>query len=195
MTTQKSAQAWPVNGCVWLQVKGQKRFTHHDFQKTQLSTSPSCDCPPTLEGGLVHAGHAGAVVLTRESVDVHLQRNRTDRRAKIKQPHLLRRGNMEGEQRRPRGPSGRNHMTRDLFDSQPVGKVSSVGQRRGQPHHSDGLGGVGGDKVGPGHNHLQHRTSVLTWKHQDRPKLGFSALSRRPKLCPQRSYRGGGFHL
>lgn len=50
----------------------------------------------------------------------------------------------------------------DLFDSQPVGEVSSVGQRGGQAHDSDGLRCVGGDEVGPGHDDLQHRTSVLT---------------------------------
>lgn len=46
---------------------------------------------PTLEGGLVHAGHAGAVVLTGETLDVDLQRDGTNRRAEIKQAHLFHR--------------------------------------------------------------------------------------------------------
>lgn len=50
-----------------------------------------------------------------------------------------------------------------LSNSQPVGEVSGVGQGRGEAHHSDTLGGVGGDEVGPGHNDLQNWTPVLTW--------------------------------
>ena len=51
----------------------------------------------------------------------------------------------------------------DLSDPQPVSEVSSVGQSRGQTHHSDTPWGVGGDEVCPGHNDLQHWTPVLTW--------------------------------
>lgn len=50
-----------------------------------------------------------------------------------------------------------------LSNSKPVSEVSGVGQGRGEAHHSDALGGVGGDEVGPGHNDLQHWTPVLTW--------------------------------
>ena len=53
----------------------------------------------------------------------------------------------------------------DLSDSQPVSEVPSVGQSCGQADDSDTLRSVRGDEVGPGHNDLQHWTSVLTWKH------------------------------
>lgn len=53
-----------------------------------------------------------------------------------------------------------------LSNSQPVSEVSGVGQGCGEAHHSDALGGVGGDEVGPGHDDLQHGTSVLTWNTQ-----------------------------
>lgn len=45
----------------------------------------------TLEGWLVHAGHAGAVVLTWETMDMNLQRDRANRRAEVKQTHLFHR--------------------------------------------------------------------------------------------------------
>lgn len=50
-----------------------------------------------------------------------------------------------------------------MSNSKPVSEVSGVGQGRGEAHHSDALGGVGGDEVGPGHDDLQHWTPVLTW--------------------------------
>ena len=50
----------------------------------------------------------------------------------------------------------------DLPDAQPVCQVSGIGQRCGQTNHSHGTLGVGGDEVGPGHNHLKDRASVLT---------------------------------
>lgn len=51
----------------------------------------------TLEGGLVHAGHARTVVLSWETVDVNFQRYRANRRAEVKQTHLLH--TKEGEER------------------------------------------------------------------------------------------------
>lgn len=45
----------------------------------------------TLEGRLVHAGHAGAVVLPWETMDVNFQRYRANRRTEVKQTHLLHR--------------------------------------------------------------------------------------------------------
>ena len=48
-----------------------------------------------------------------------------------------------------------------LAYSQPVRQVPGVGQSRGEPDHPDGLLGVGGDEVGPGHDHLQHGAAVL----------------------------------
>lgn len=45
----------------------------------------------TLEGWLVHAGHAGAVVLTWEAMDVNLQRYRANRWTEVKQTHLFHR--------------------------------------------------------------------------------------------------------
>lgn len=43
-----------------------------------------------MESGLVHAGHAGAVVLTREPLDVDLEGDGPNRRAEVKQTHLFR---------------------------------------------------------------------------------------------------------
>lgn len=42
----------------------------------------------TLKRRFVHAGHAWAVVLAREALDVHLQRHRADRGAEVEQTHL-----------------------------------------------------------------------------------------------------------
>lgn len=56
-----------------------------------------------------------------------------------------------------------------LSNSKPVSEVSGVGQGRGEAHHSDALGGVGGDEVGPGHDDLQHWTPVLTWNTVQTP--------------------------
>jgi len=42
-----------------------------------------------LEGGLVHAGHAGAVVLSWKTMDVNFQWDRAHRRTEVKQSHLL----------------------------------------------------------------------------------------------------------
>jgi len=50
----------------------------------------------TLEGRLVHAGHAGAVVLPGETVDVNFQRYGAYRRTEVKQTHL-------SEEKRGRG--------------------------------------------------------------------------------------------
>lgn len=43
----------------------------------------------TLERGLVHAGHAGAVVLSWETMDVNFKWYRANRRTEVKQTHLL----------------------------------------------------------------------------------------------------------
>jgi len=43
-----------------------------------------------------------------------------------------------------------------LADPEPVGQVPRVGQRRRQPDEADLPVRVGGDEVGPGHDHLQH---------------------------------------
>ena len=51
----------------------------------------------------------------------------------------------------------------NLLDAQPVGKVSGVGEGSGQTDDTHFLGGVGGDEVGAGDNHLQHRASLVTW--------------------------------
>lgn len=53
----------------------------------------------TLEGGLVHAGHAGAVVLTREPLDVDLEGDGPNRRAEVKQTHLFH-GEQEEEEKK-----------------------------------------------------------------------------------------------
>lgn len=62
--------------------------------------------------------------------------------------------------------SVKNMEKAHLSNSQPVSEVSGVGQGRGEAHHSDTLGGVGGDEVGSGHDDLQHWTPVLTWEAQ-----------------------------
>lgn len=51
----------------------------------------------TLKRGLVHGCHAGAVVLSWETIDVDFQRDGTNRRTEVKQAHLLDRqeGNRE----------------------------------------------------------------------------------------------------
>lgn len=48
-------------------------------------------------------------MLAGESMDMDLQRNRTDGRAEIKQPDLLHGENTQGEQVRPGRPPGRKH--------------------------------------------------------------------------------------
>lgn len=62
-------------------------------------------------------------------------------------------------------------MDSDLCDSQPVSEVSGVGQSSGQADYSDALRRVRGDEVGPGHNDLQHWTSVLTCKHKQNVRI------------------------
>lgn len=52
----------------------------------------------TLEGRLVHAGHAGAVVLTWETMDVNFQRYGPNRRTEVKQTHLLHREEGRGRE-------------------------------------------------------------------------------------------------
>lgn len=59
----------------------------------------------TLEGGLVHGGHTGAVVLSWETMDVNLQRDGANRRTEVKQTNLLhrhdrRRGERERRKKR-----------------------------------------------------------------------------------------------
>ncbi len=57
-----------------------------------------------------------------------------------------------------------------LADAEPVRQVASVGQRRRQPDEADLPVRVGGDEVGPGHDHLQHlhaRTSRVSVHYQD----------------------------
>lgn len=54
----------------------------------------------TLEGRLVHTGHAGAVVLTWETMDVNFQWYRANRRTEVKQTHLLHKEEGRGEGRK-----------------------------------------------------------------------------------------------
>lgn len=53
-----------------------------------------------MESGLVHGGHAGAVVLTREPLDVDLEGDGPNRRAKVKQTHLFHNEQEEEEERK-----------------------------------------------------------------------------------------------
>lgn len=57
----------------------------------------------TLEGRLVHAGHAGAVVLTWKATDVNFQRYGTNRRTEVKQTHLLHREEGRGREEKDNG--------------------------------------------------------------------------------------------
>lgn len=76
-----------------------------------------------------------------------------------------------------------------MSNSQPVSEVSGVGQGRGEAHHSDALGGVRGDEVGPGHNDLQHWTPVLTWN-----TVQHHILSQRGWLSIRDTELGSSMH-
>lgn len=56
---------------------------------TCANVQKQCVQSCTLEGGLVHAGHAGAVVLSWKTVDVNFKWDRAHRRTEVKQTHLL----------------------------------------------------------------------------------------------------------
>lgn len=59
-----------------------------------------------MKGGLVHAGHAGAVVLSWETVDVDFKRDRANRWTEVKQTHLL-----DKDGWGQRGREGRMHIS------------------------------------------------------------------------------------
>lgn len=52
----------------------------------------------------------------------------------------------------------------DLFNSQPVCQIPSIGQRRGQTYNSDRFLCVRGNEVRTGNNDLQNWSSVIPWK-------------------------------
>lgn len=82
-----------------------------------------------LVAGLVHGGHAGAVVLAGEACDVDLERHRPHRRPEVEEA--------------------------ELADAQPVGQVARVGQRRREADDAQGAGRVRRDEVGAGDDDLE----------------------------------------
>ena len=75
-----------------------------------------------LVAGLVHGGHAGAVVLAGEAGDVDLERDGADRGAEVEES--------------------------ELSDAEPVGEVARVGQRGREADDAERARRVRRDEVG-----------------------------------------------